>query len=124
MLCRTRDLHEMIRAESRDGGRTWSPAEPISLPQNNAGLDATRLKDGRVILIYNHSTGPRTPLNLAVSSDLGRTWTPGPVLETERGEYSYPCIIQAPDDLIHFAYTWRRERIRYGSLSPSELPKG
>lgn len=124
MLCRTRDLHQMIRAESRDGGRTWSPAEPISLPQNNAGLDATRLKDGRVILIYNHSTGPRTPLNLAVSSDLGRTWTPGPVLETERGEYSYPCIIQAPDDLIHFAYTWRRERIRYGSLSPSELPKG
>lgn len=122
MVCRSRGLHQVVRAESQDGGRMWTPATSIALPQNNAGLDAVRLKDGRSVLIYNHTTRGRTPLNLAVSRDLGKTWKPGPVLETAPGEYSYPCILQAEDGLIHFAYTWRRERVRYGTLEPSDLP--
>ena len=123
MLCRSRGLHQIVRAASEDGGRSWSAAAPIDLPQNNSGLDAVRLKDSRVVLIYNHTTQGRTPLNLAVSRDLGKTWTPGPVLETAPGEYSYPAIIQAPDGRIHFTYTWRRERVRYGTLDPGDLPE-
>lgn len=122
MVCRSRGLHQVVRAASRDGGRTWSAAEPIALPQNNSGLDAVRLKDGRVVLIYNHTTRGRTPLNLAVSRDMGETWEPGPVLETAPGEYSYPAIIQAADGTLHFTYTWKRERVRYGTLSPADLP--
>lgn len=122
MLCRSRGLHQMVRATSRDGGRSWTPAEPIDLPQNNSGLDAVHLKDGRSVVLYNHTTRGRTPLNLAVSGDRGKTWKPGPVLETAPGEYSYPAIIQAPDGTIHFTYTWRRERVRYGTLLPSDLP--
>lgn len=123
MLCRSRGLHRVVRSESRDAGRTWSDAVAIDLPQNNSGLDAVRLRDGRVVLIYNHTTQGRTPLNLAVSGDLGRTWTPGPVLESAPGEYSYPAIIQGPDGTIHFTYTWRRQRIRYGACAPSDLPQ-
>ncbi|MFN3650324.1 MAG: exo-alpha-sialidase [Armatimonadota bacterium] len=124
MLVRTRDLHQMARATSRDGGRTWTDLSPIDLPQNNSGLDAVRLRDGRVVLVYNHTRSARTPLNLAVSRDMGRTWTPGPVLETEPGEYSYPAVIQGADGTVHVTYTWRRERIRYARLSPDDLPKG
>lgn len=122
MVCRSRGLHQIVRAESDDGGRTWSPAAAIDLPQNNSGLDAVRLKDGRVVLIYNHTTRGRTPLNLAVSRDLGKTWKSGPVLESAPGEYSYPAIIQAPDGTIHFTYTWKRERVRYGTVAPGDLP--
>jgi predicted neuraminidase len=121
MVCRTRGLHRLVRAASRDGGRSWSPLAPVDLPQNNSGVDAVRLRDGRVLLIYNHATDARTPLNLAVSKDMGRTWTAGAVLESAPGEYSYPAIIQAPDGRIHFTYTWRRERIRYGTVEPGDL---
>ncbi|MCC2668307.1 MAG: hypothetical protein K0Q72_778 [Armatimonadetes bacterium] len=122
MLCRTRDVHRIVRATSADGGRTWTPLAETTLPQNNSGLDAVRLKDGRVVLVYNHTASGRTPLNLAVSKDMGVTWTPGPVLESDPGEYSYPAIIQGADDTIHVVYTWKRERIRYARLRPDELP--
>jgi predicted neuraminidase len=123
MLCRTRGIHQAVRAESADGGRTWTPLATIDLPQNNSGLDAVRLKDGRVAAIYNHTTQGRTPLNLAVSGDMGRTWRPGPVLENQPGEYSYPAIIQAEDGTVHVTYTWKRQRIRYASLAPGDLPQ-
>lgn len=121
MVCRSRGIGRMVRAASRDGGRTWSEPRMIDLPQNNSGLDAVRLRDGRALLVYNHTTEGRTPLNLAVSEDMGRAWRPGPVLESEPGEYSYPAIIQAPDGRIHGAYTWRRKRIQYFTLEPGDL---
>ncbi len=124
MLCRTRGMEQMVRATSEDGGRTWTQATPIELPQNNSGLDAVCLRDGRVALIYNHTTRGRTPLNLAVSADLGETWTRGPVLEDEPGEYSYPAIIQAADGTIHMTYTWKRRRIRHAAILPDALPTG
>jgi predicted neuraminidase len=123
MLCRSRGVGRMARASSEDGGCTWTQASLIDLPQNNSGLDAVRLQDGRVLLIYNHATSERTPLNLAVSGDMGLTWRPGPVLESDPGEYSYPAIIQAREGTIHLAYTWNRRRIRYANLTPEDLPR-
>jgi predicted neuraminidase len=64
--------------------------------------------------------GLRTPLNLAFSDD-GVLWTPGPVLENEPGEYSYPGVIQGDDGAVHMVYTWQRRNIRYVWLDPSEL---
>lgn len=124
MLCRTRDVHHIVRAESADGGRTWSPLAQIELPQNNSGLDAVRLNDGRVALIYNHTTRGRSPLNVAVSADLGRTWKMGPTLETDPGEFSYPAVIQASNGEVVVAYTWNRKRIRVATFRPNELPAG
>jgi len=121
MLCRTRGLPRMARATSGDGGRTWSDLSLIDLPQNNSGLDAVRLRDGRVVLVYNHATRERTPLNLAVSSDMGATWMQGPVLERAPGEYSYPAVIQGRDGTVHVSYTWNRKRIRYAALQPDDL---
>jgi predicted neuraminidase len=85
---------------------------PIGLPNPNAGIDVVRLRDGRFVLIYNHTATGRSPLNLAVSRD-GDHWTPFQALESDLGEYSYPAMIQGSDGNLHIAYTWRRERIRY-----------
>jgi len=122
MLCRTRDVHRVVRATSNDSGRTWSPLMEIDLPQNNSGLDAVRLADGRVVLIFNNTATGRTPLSTAVSADMGQTWKFGPPLETEPGEYSYPAVIQDRDGSIQVAYTWNRKRIRVATLTPDELP--
>ena len=50
-------------ADSMDNGVTWTQAKPIELPNPNSGIDAVTLKDGRVVIVYNHTTKGRTPLN-------------------------------------------------------------
>jgi predicted neuraminidase len=62
---------------------------PTSLPCPNSGIDAVRLKDGRVVVIYNHSWeakgAGRGRLNVAVSSDDGASWRRSIVLEDTAG---------------------------------------
>ena len=55
-------------SDSHDGGITWTPARPIDVPNPNSGIDAVALRDGRVVLVYNHTATGRSPLNLAVSA--------------------------------------------------------
>jgi hypothetical protein len=79
-------------ADSNDLGITWTQARPIDLPNPNSGIDADTLPDGRVVLVYNHTTKGRTPLNLAISKD-GEQFQMFQTLESEPGEYSYPSMI-------------------------------
>jgi predicted neuraminidase len=72
------------------------------------------------VVVYNHTTAGRSPLNVAVSQD-GITWEMVLALESEPGEYSYPALIQSSDGQLHVTYTWRRERIRHVVLDPSRL---
>jgi predicted neuraminidase len=105
---------------SDDAGRTWSPVTLTSLPNPSAGTDAVTLRDGRHLIVYNHTPKGRTPLNVAVSRD-GTAWSAALVLEREPGEYSYPAIIQTADGLVHVTYTWRRERIKHVVIDPAKL---
>jgi predicted neuraminidase len=105
---------------STDGGRTWAPIALTSLPNPNSGIDAVTLRDGRHLIVYNHTTQGRSPLNVAVSRD-GKTWDPPLVLESEAGEYSYPAVIQSEDGRVHITYTWRRQRIKHVVIDPSTL---
>jgi len=105
---------------SADRGQTWTPLTLTTLPNPSAGTDALTLKDGRHLLIYNHTPQGRTPLNVAVTRD-GKIWEIAHVLENEPGEYSYPAVIQTSDGLVHITYTWRRERIKHVVLDPAKL---
>ncbi len=112
------------RADSEDGGKTWSEISAIDLPNNNSGLDAVKLDDGRVLLVLNpvgKTWGKRTPLDLAVSSDNGNTWRSIAHLEDNPGEYSYPGIVKTKNG-VSLCYTWKRQRVRYWNI-PSELIK-
>jgi predicted neuraminidase len=106
---------------SEDGGRTWGEMRLTSLPNPNSGIDAVTLRDGRQLLVYNHSTRGRSPLNVAVSSD-GKTWEAALTLEDEPGkQFSYPAVIQTKDGLVHITYTWKRKRIKHAVLDPMKL---
>ncbi len=118
----TSNIGWICSSDSNDGGITWTDAKPTSLPNPNSGIDAVALKDGRIVMIYNHTKRGRSPLNLAVSKDGGQTWNNFLALETEPGEYSYPAIIQARDGSLHAVYTWKRTRIRYARINLTELP--
>jgi predicted neuraminidase len=122
MLVRsTERIGAICAASSVDGGHTWTPAQPTSLPNPNSGIDAVKMKDGTVALVYNHTRSGRTPLNLAFSHDDGSTWSLPDVLEDEPGEYSYPAIIQTRDGLLHITYTWRRRRIKHVVIDPRSV---
>jgi predicted neuraminidase len=100
-------------ADSSDAGRTWSPARPTPLPNPNSGIDAVRLRDGPILMVYNPSTRERTPLAVAVSRDGGDTWTKWLDLETGPGEFSYPAVIEDSRGDVHITYTWNRRRIKH-----------
>lgn len=109
-------------ADSNDGGVTWTQARPIDLPNPNSGLDAVALRDGRIVLVYNHTDTGRTPLNLAISKD-GEHFQMIHTLEDQPGEYSYPSMIEGKDGDLHLTYTWNRKRIRYVRVALADLPR-
>jgi alpha-L-rhamnosidase len=129
ILCRSRNL-TINECWSSDGGKTWSEMKASVLPNNNSGTDAVTLKDGRQLLVYNHTLpneiwvkgkGPRTPLNVAISND-GKKWFAATVLEDSPiSQYSYPSVIQTKDGMVHIVYTWRRERIKHVVIDPSKV---
>jgi len=118
----------IVESWSADNGETWSALAKTTLPNNNSGTDAVTLKDGRHVLVYNHvlppgdlAKGPRTPLNVAISKD-GKEWYAALILEDSPiSQYSYPAVIQTADGMLHFIYTWRREKIKHVVVDPSKL---
>jgi len=124
ILCRT--IQDVISESwSTDGGKSWSPMKATELPNPNAGTDALSLKDGRQLLVYNHSVrGRNAPgrglLNVAIS-DEGRSWKTVLSLEKQQGEFSYPAVIQSEDGLVHITYTYKRNSIKHVVLDPRQL---
>lgn len=109
-------------ADSMDDGRTWTQAHYLDLPNPNSGIDAVRLKDGRIVLIYNHSYNRRTPLNLAVSED-GEHFKMFATLEDSPGQYSYPALIQDSHGDLDMTYTWQRKTIKYVKFPLNQVPR-
>jgi len=124
-LCRSRQ-NRIVQVSSTDRGRTWGEMTATCLPNPNAGIDGVTLRDGRQLLVYNHTvrSGPspraREMLNVAVSRD-GTAWQAALVLENERGEFSYPAVIQTADGRVHVTYTWQRRRVKHVVLDPAKL---
>src|SRR4029450_78181 len=104
---------------SSDNGKSWGALALTVLPNPSAGTDAVTLRDGRHLIVYNHTDKGGTPLNVAVSRD-GKVWEAALVLESEPGEYSYPAVIQTSDGLVHATYTWKRQRIKQIVIDPEE----
>lgn len=131
LLCRTKE-GVIATSWSQDAGHHWTSLAPTELPNPNSGIDAVTLADGRQLLVYNAShvgvgghSGPRYPLNLAISND-GRRWRSVLTLESEPmpDGYAYPAVIQSRDGLVHITYTWNRRKIKHVVLDPAKLPGG
>ena len=99
---------------TEDAGDTWSPPQPLDLPNPDSGLDAIRLSDGRLLLAFNDSANGRENLRLAMSADEGRTWVRVATVAEEAGaDFSYPFLMQTRPGDLHLVYTWKRARIRH-----------
>ena len=112
---------KITQVESQDEGRTWSPAEATAVNNPDSGISMTRLQNGHLLLVYNDSPDARSPLNIVRSVDDGRTWEKPLTLESNPGEYSYPCVIQTQDGVIHVSYTFRRFGIKLVRMNETWL---
>ncbi|WP_305951712.1 exo-alpha-sialidase [Emticicia oligotrophica] len=117
ILMRSRQ-NKIIQSWSEDNGKTWSKLSPINLPNPNSGIDAVTLKNGSFLLVYNplpsgkEWSNGRNVLKVARSID-GNNWEDIYTLENqEKGEFSYPAIIQTGDGLVHITYTYDRKLIK------------
>jgi predicted neuraminidase len=141
---RSRASDFIYRSTSSDGC-IWSPATATILPNNNASVQAFRLRDGHVVMAFDNSSkssangGLRKPLSVALSLDGGNTWPyardieegrPGYGLaeqtpkEPGREEYSYPSIMGTRKGEILVAYTYRRQTIKVVSITEDWIRQG
>lgn len=101
---------------SSDGGRTWTDPE-LYQPHVNSRHFMTRLQSGHLLLVRHGMTDKRTNkrshLRAFISTDEGKTWQGGLLLD-ERAGISYPTGFQDPDGYIFISYDY--ERTREGEL--------
>ncbi len=103
-----------------DNGKTWGKMTLTSSPNPNSGSDAVTLKDGRRLLVYNHTTKGRSPLNVVLSTK-GKDRQASLIMESEAGEYSYSAVIQTSDGAAHITYIWKRQRVKHVAVGPTKL---
>jgi predicted neuraminidase len=101
----------VVRAESRDGGWTWSEGQDSPFPNPNAAVDFLKLQSGNLLLIFNDSMSGRTPLTVALSADGDRTYPYRRNIVEGPGSFAYPYAFQAVDGRIHVVYTSERRTV-------------
>lgn len=118
MLCRSRE-NKIVQSWSTDNGKHWSKLSSTLVPNPNSGIDAVTLSNGLHVLVYNPLNkgkewfNGRNILKVAISED-GISWMDVYTLEDqEKGEFSYPAVIESSDSLIHITYTADRINIRH-----------
>lgn len=99
MFCRT-DTGVQYGCTSSNGGKSWSDLKPgnIKSPLSPASIGRNPVT-GDLILVWNNNYLPqgdgkkRTPLNIAISRDEGKTWQKTKELENDPdGWYCYTAI--------------------------------
>jgi predicted neuraminidase len=116
------DDGNVVRTESSDGGRTWSPGVETDFPNPNAAVELIRLRNGHLLFLYNDSPNDRTPLRAAISTDGGKTWPHRRNVAEGPGDFAYPTALQAKDGRIHVIYTSdERTTIRHAVFPESAI---
>ncbi|MDZ4859818.1 MAG: exo-alpha-sialidase [Candidatus Hydrogenedentes bacterium] len=112
----------ILQSASKDGGNTWTTPEKTDLNCPESGIAVTKLRSGRILLAYNNTPEwDRTPFNIIQSTDDGKTWGEIKIMEQDWGEFSYPCIIQSSDGMVHLTYTYRRFSIKHATFDEGWL---
>jgi predicted neuraminidase len=115
----------LVRAESTDGGQTWSPGRDSSFPNPNAAVDFLKLRSGNLLLVYNDSMKDRTPLSVALSEDGDKSYAYKRDVATGANSFAYPIALQGKDGTIHVVYTSnRRSTIHHATFDEAWVKEG
>jgi len=118
MLIRTEKV--LWESHSADRGRTWTDASPTTIATPHSRFFIRRLASGNLLLVNHHKFTRRSHLTARLSTDDGKTWNDGLLLDERGGEsfpngvpggVSYPDGVQDADGLLWITY----DRDRNGS---------
>ncbi len=108
LFCRTGSDVQYI-SYSGDRGETWSDLEPGNFHSPMSPASIERIPStGDLLLVWNDNVqqgvdnaGKRTPFNVAISKDEGKTWIKKKVIESNPyGWYCYTAIMFTPDHVL------------------------
>lgn len=95
---------------SKDKGETWSEVKPGNLKSPCSPATIARIPStGDLLVVWNDNgvDQNRTPLNIAVSKDDGKTWINNKILENNpKGSYCYNAIHFTGDDVLLGYFDW------------------
>nr|WP_269452226.1 sialidase family protein [Tessaracoccus coleopterorum] len=134
LVALARSTEGSVYRSATDDPADWPALQPTGLPNNNSGIAAVVLPDGRIWCAHNDASGDwgaRSRLIVSSSEDDGLTWRPVTVLEEGApgeadgspaaasatgvvtdgaGEYSYPAMIVVGPE-VWVTYSWQRRSI-------------
>jgi len=115
------------KSESMDYGLTWSPVVNTDFPNPGSGIQAIRLKDGNLVLIYNDCVDdPRNSLAVSMSENEGKSWKWMRHLEKAKGpgRFDYPSIIQTQNGVLHATYSYNVQTIKCVRFTEDWIKEG
>lgn len=146
---RSRRADRIYKSTASLRGTDWSAPVAIELPNNNSSIQALRLQNGLLAMIFNRfAMNPlaqenewgsaewpmtRWPLSIAISEDDGITWPwirdidygqgfSGQANWHFNGQMAYPTMIEGQPGVLHVAYSWgARAAIKYVCLTVGEV---
>ena len=136
MLARSDGAGVLLRSESPDRGRTWSPYGRTDIPNPGSKFRLFRLRDGRILLLHNPcgqtkhpnnkpwATVTRNPLALWISDDDMATWGHRQVITDFPGMLAYPDgEIDPGERRLQFAFDYNRHDVIYWSVPIPACPQ-
>jgi len=128
LFCRT-NLGVQYFSFSGDNGETWSKLEPGNIKSPLSPASIERIPNtGDLLLVWNSNYKPgsnggkRTPFNLAISKDDGKTWIKSKAIENDPyGWYCYTAIEFIGDNILlaHCAGDTKH----YGGLETTQITR-
>ncbi len=112
MIIRTDDGVQ-YSSYSKNLGKKWTPAKPTNISSPVSPATIARIPStGDLLMVWNNNgvkegmyKGKRTPLNIAISKDEGKTWESEKVLEDDPdGWYCYTAIHFVNEDEVLLSY--------------------
>ena len=124
------DAPNMVHmSTSSDNGETWAASVKTDIP-NEASVELCVLKDGKWAYFGNDINDGRYRLSLYISDDEGQTWKWKELIENDlqkKGSFSYPCLIQTDDGLLHISYSYSpgtgKKTIKHVVIDPKRIIK-
>jgi Neuraminidase (sialidase) len=95
---------------SADRGQSWSRAEKSNIVSPCSPASITRIpSSGNLLLVWNENGADqkRTPLNIAISEDEGKTWINKKIIENNpEGSFCYPAIHYLNKEILISYFDW------------------
>jgi predicted neuraminidase len=114
---------------STDHGESWTASQKTDIP-NEASVEICVLKDGNWVFLGNDINDGRYQLSVYISDDEGSTWKWKELVEfmpDKKGSFSYPCLIQTNDGLLHMSYSYAlgegKKTIKHVVIDPKKIMK-